>query len=220
MSQHAMVADDNVFARLAREQTGFSLGEWVRVGELEIVKDLLQAGGSPALPGEDEETALMVVCKGGQADLVILLLVADASVDAVNDYGATALMFAASKGNDRLIRHLLAAGVDVHYRDADHDTALVWTASWAFVHYAPAARGRRFHASNQIGETARALAVVYLHKEVEALLDEVGARIGPNVMAACWGRRHDLQTALHAGDVDRVYVLIEYGKVALEPPVL
>lgn len=102
-----------------------------------IVKMLLDAGAETnAIGGTQNETALIVAARNGQADVVRLLVDAGADKERTdknnfyeqNDYfptnHATALIYAASEGHTDVVKILLDAGADKNAKDYFGHTAL------------------------------------------------------------------------------------------------
>jgi ankyrin repeat protein len=82
-------------------------------GNLEFVKELLEAGADVNAVNDYSQTALMAAAGEGREKVVEELLEAGADVNAVNDYSQTALMLAARKGCADVVEELLEAGADV-----------------------------------------------------------------------------------------------------------
>ena len=105
--------------------TGQDLREQARAGEIEGVRSLL-AQPTPDVDGVDAAgwTALMHAVRGGQDEIVEMLLEAGASLDQRNPEGETALHLAATHGRTESARLLLRAGADLEPRDSEGHTPL------------------------------------------------------------------------------------------------
>ncbi len=151
----------------------------------DVVQALLEAGADANAADSEGRTVLMRACKHGQAEVVELLLKAEADVNTGNypnsagimtsgELGWTALMFAASGGHTDIACLLLDA--DANLTDSDY----VWTAL--------------MHAAGNV------------HPDVVRLL--LGASADPNVADDENGRTALMEAAEH-GCVETVRLLVE-----------
>ena len=92
-------------------------------GELEIVEFLL-AHGADVNASSEEETVLGKAVKGGNPEIVKLILEKKPNVNEVYYYRRTALGDAAYGNNPEIIKLLLEHGADVNQQDPDGITAL------------------------------------------------------------------------------------------------
>ncbi|MGB0681537.1 MAG: ankyrin repeat domain-containing protein [Magnetovibrionaceae bacterium] len=93
-------------------------------GEREALARLLEAGGPVDARDGSGQTALMRAAKIGHTDIIALLLLHGAEINAGDERtGATALMFAANRGLADVVDVLLRAGADPGLADRDGWTA-------------------------------------------------------------------------------------------------
>jgi hypothetical protein len=85
-----------------------------KIGNIEIVRLLLEAHADIEAKDLNEETPLMLACLEGHADVVRILLEANADVNAKNIKGDTPLIFAADSGDADTVRILLKAGANIN----------------------------------------------------------------------------------------------------------
>ena len=94
-------------------------------GDPTILSILLDAAGAQVDYNLFGWTALMHASQRGPAEMVLLLLKADAAVDLKGGvYIHTALMYASEEGHTEIVRLLLDAGADPHLRNRYGETAL------------------------------------------------------------------------------------------------
>ena len=122
-----------------------ALGYAILGGHTPIVDRLLAAGADPEMPAGDDLPAVLLVARGGDSELLRLLLEYHVNVNRADPMtGNTPLMLAANRGAIRLVALLINAGADVNLRAKDGWTAL--------------------EAARMVGDT-----------EIEGLLKEAGA---------------------------------------------
>jgi ankyrin repeat protein len=90
----------------------------------EVAAALLAAGAKPDVPTEPHGCALSTAIAKGHLDLGRLLIESGALVNLHPKNGWPPLMHAAANGREAIISKLIAAGADVHFRDADGDSPL------------------------------------------------------------------------------------------------
>lgn len=95
-----------------------------RRGELEVVKDLLEAGADINLCNMDGTNALWAACVASSEIIADLLLHRGCDIDNQNENGATVLMYAASNGRTEWVDYLLRSGADIRLRSLDDFSAL------------------------------------------------------------------------------------------------
>lgn len=95
-----------------------------RRGELEIVRELLEAGNNVNLRNMDGTNALWAACVADSYTITDLLLQRGCKIDNQNDNGATVLMFAAANGCTKWVDYQLAAGADIRLSSLDDYSAL------------------------------------------------------------------------------------------------
>lgn len=93
------------------------------MGQIEIVRTLLESGANPNVPGERHFTALMGAVRTGSVTLVQTLLKAGAEVNALNEDGETALDIAyqnisAAKGQAKFLKAISREELDEETREA------------------------------------------------------------------------------------------------------
>lgn len=121
LQRHCFDAD-NLDARVANNET--ALMRAARLGEIELVSELLRAGASINIRNADGNNALWFACFSGSEELVQLLVNAGADVDNQNDNGATALIYAASAGKTHIVRILAGAGANTKLKTLDDFAAI------------------------------------------------------------------------------------------------
>lgn len=96
-------------------------------GDAAGVEKLLNSGVDPNLKDQLGFTALIMAPRGGNAQVVKLLLAKGADANAKSGLlGYTALMGAAAAGNLEMVKALLASGARVNTRNDDGVTALAF----------------------------------------------------------------------------------------------
>jgi len=98
--------------------------EATKNGNIELVKELIDAGVDVNLQDEDEETALILASVEGHIEIVKLLIEAGADLNIKSRYGKTALMWTSQYGHTEIVKLLIDAGVDLNIKDIDGKTAL------------------------------------------------------------------------------------------------
>ncbi len=100
-----------------------------RMGRVDVIPALLQAGADIEARNEQGHTPLILASYNGHAEATALLLAHGAQVDAADGArGNTALMGTAFKGFDKVAELLLAAGAQVDRRNDAGQTALMLAA--------------------------------------------------------------------------------------------
>jgi hemoglobin len=95
-----------------------------RLGEPDIVNELLTLGAALNLRNADGNNALWLACYSGNVTVVRALIAAGIDLDNRNDNGATCLMYAASAGKTEVVATLLAAGANLKFATLDGFAAL------------------------------------------------------------------------------------------------
>ncbi|MEM7145681.1 MAG: ankyrin repeat domain-containing protein [Verrucomicrobiota bacterium] len=93
-------------------------------GDLDGVRDFLEAGMDVDVPDEAGSTALIRGAENSRAQVVGYLLEQGARTDMVGPNDRTALIGAAQAGADEVVRVLLKAGADPYQQDVDDWSAL------------------------------------------------------------------------------------------------
>ncbi|XP_031235642.1 E3 ubiquitin-protein ligase MIB2 isoform X5 [Mastomys coucha] len=94
------------------------------LGQVELVRLLLQARASMDLPDDEGNTALHYTAMGNQPEATRVLLSAGCGVDAQNGTRSTALHVAVQRGFLEVVKILCERGCDVNLPDAHADTPL------------------------------------------------------------------------------------------------
>lgn len=99
------------------------------VGNLKIVKKLLDFGADVHIPDPDGKTAVHHLCGSGNRnsdlmDILELLLERGADVDAKDHIGRTGLFYACEVDDVKAVQHLIQAGCDVNIQTVCGESAL------------------------------------------------------------------------------------------------
>uniref|UniRef100_A0A8C8ZHL4 RING-type E3 ubiquitin transferase n=1 Tax=Prolemur simus TaxID=1328070 RepID=A0A8C8ZHL4_PROSS len=94
------------------------------LGQVELVRLLLQARAGVDLPDDEGNTALHYSALGNQPEAARVLLSAGCGADALNNTRSTALHVAVQRGFLEVVRVLCERGCDVNLPDAHADTPL------------------------------------------------------------------------------------------------
>ena len=100
-----------------------------KLGDVETVFELLQAGSALDATNADGNNALWLACMGESLDAMDVLIRAGIALNHQNDNGATCLMVAASTGKHAVVEMLLASGADPLLTTLDDFSALDMAAS-------------------------------------------------------------------------------------------
>ncbi|MEO6908789.1 MAG: ankyrin repeat domain-containing protein [Abditibacteriaceae bacterium] len=103
-----------------------ALGVAAPLGNLEIVKMLVEAGADVENGNVPGQSPLVLAASENQDEVISYLLQRGAKPDSNKFQGLTALMVAASMGNSKTTRMLLDAGADVNARTSANGTALIF----------------------------------------------------------------------------------------------
>lgn len=103
-----------VFAVIANVAMAGSLQDAAERGNVELIKQSLDAGADIAAMSEAGDPALVLAALNGHADAVELLLERGADIEARNKGGLTALHAAAYAGNIEVVKLLVAKGATVN----------------------------------------------------------------------------------------------------------
>lgn len=95
-----------------------------RLGEMTMVKALVQLGVDINALNSDGNNALWLACFNDNLEIIDYLVENGIDIDHQNDNGATCLMYAASASKPEVVARLLAAGADTQLQSLDDFTAL------------------------------------------------------------------------------------------------
>ncbi len=96
-----------------------------RLGDKDIVHELLSKQVALQARNADGHNALWHACIGGDSEVIRQLLTAGIHINNQNNQGYTCLMFCALTGKTRLVRQLLDAGADLQLVSYDQRTAVM-----------------------------------------------------------------------------------------------
>ena len=161
------------------------------------------------LPTLQEHLTLLEAVEQGKAEVVNLLLIADAPINEQNTLGHTPLGRAAEAGHVQIVHTLLAHGANIDIPDLRGYTPLLAAADkgWSDIVRLLLEEKAEVNAKSTNGDTALMLAAVGGHKEVVDVLLEKGAvvsvrnRFGRTalMMAACSGKAAIVEALLMRG---------------------
>ncbi|XP_063451139.1 E3 ubiquitin-protein ligase MIB2 isoform X14 [Pan paniscus] len=108
----------------AKNQGRTALQVAAYLGQVELIRLLLQARAGVDLPDDEGNTALHYAALGNQPEAARVLLSAGCRADAINSTQSTALHVAVQRGFLEVVRALCERGCDVNLPDAHSDTPL------------------------------------------------------------------------------------------------
>lgn len=100
-----------------------------KLGQLDIVEELLSLGVDISVLNTDGCNALWLACYSGSHAVIERLIAAGISIDNQNGNGATCLMYVASNSKPDLVKLLLEKGANAKLKNFDDSTALDLAAS-------------------------------------------------------------------------------------------
>ena len=103
-----------------------ALIEAANKGQVDVSRNLIQAGADPNIQDSLRGTALIWSAVNGQVDILSHLLQAGADPNIQAIHGSTALMWAARNGYFDFVSQLLNTGADPHLKSHNGRTALDW----------------------------------------------------------------------------------------------
>lgn len=177
--KHLMVSDVVPGTGDAADAANRALLAAVERDDKFAVIDALKAGASGAAKSPSGRPAILIAAANNNADIVNLLMVARADVNAPGIWGETALMVAVQNNNIPIIRILLNAGADLARRDAAGSTALclsVRSGSPELVKLLVSS-GADPNLPNTSGETPLWLATEQDRPEIASILLSLGAKV-------------------------------------------
>ena len=95
------------------------------MGDINIVRLLLEYGANPNIQDNRGETSLMMASSNNYTDIVELLLENNADPNIINSDGETSLLIASKYGRINIVRLLLENGVDLDIQDNRGRTSLI-----------------------------------------------------------------------------------------------
>ncbi|KAK6168546.1 hypothetical protein SNE40_021058 [Patella caerulea] len=177
-------------------------------GELNIVRELLEAGVDPNAVDNDNWSALLCAAKEGHLEIVIELLERDAAIEHRDMCGWTPLMWASYKGRVIVVQELLEKGANPN-AEAEHNmTSLAWASGRGHIDIVVMLleKGAKPNAADKYGTTpliwAARKGIVEI---VEALLAE-----GANADASGMNSWTPLLVATKGGYTEVVQALLKY----------
>ncbi len=129
-SQHQIVTSSEQFENKISsymcpdKKLASSLFEASAEGDSKRVQDLLNNGAEPDCIGPRGFTSLIIAASNGHADIVRLLIGAEANINAATG-GWTSLIFASDRGYKEIVSVLLDAGADINLSRPGGYTALM-----------------------------------------------------------------------------------------------
>jgi len=123
---HAMDVGEN---RIDQKRLNLRLLKWVKSGNTQRVRVLLEQGADVNATDDLEESALMWAVKTNKLKMCKFLIENGADVNATHgEYEETALMWAADHGRLEACQLLINAGANIYAKSEDGMTALMWAA--------------------------------------------------------------------------------------------
>lgn len=180
------------------------------IGDVASVELALRDGVDVNWHNDKMETPLLYAIRGGQLEVVTVLLAAGALVNKAGQNGWSPLMCASSRGHAHIVQALLAAGADVNQTDDEGEAVLAMASREGHAHVVTllvAAGADAKHRRRIDGSTALHEAVHGRCRQVFKVL--VGA--GANVDIGNRYQATPLGLASWLGYVDSVAALLEEG---------
>jgi ankyrin repeat protein len=121
--KHRKGGNKGAGAEKATGTDGAALTNAALMGQVDIVRTLLQSGADPKAADKEHFTALMAAVRAGNIELVQMLLKAGADVNALNEERETALDLAydniqAAKGQAKFLKMMSGDDMDAEMREA------------------------------------------------------------------------------------------------------
>ena len=183
------------------------------VGDIRLVRELLDSGVDPNFRDIDGQIALMVASLKGYTDIVRLLLENGADPNIRDIDGVTGLILASKNGYVDIVRLLLKNGADPNLKDEDGYTALILASKNGYTETVKLLLEKRADPNIQPYDkenTALIQASKNGYVDIVRLLLENGAN--PNIISQYGYQRYGtaLQAAKYYGAQDVVELLESY----------
>ncbi|XP_071846169.1 uncharacterized protein [Apostichopus japonicus] len=178
-----------------------------QLGNLDLVKELLQREADVRAMDEDKWTPLIFAAREGHLDIVKALVDKGSVIDHADVNGWTALMWASYKGHANVVIELLLRGAQPNVQAHHGVTPIIWAAGrgHADVVRALLRQGAKVNSADKYGTTALVWAARKGHVDcVRALLES-----GANVDAAGMNSWTALIVASRGGFTEVVSILLE-----------
>ncbi|KAK7097954.1 kinase D-interacting substrate of 220 kDa B-like [Littorina saxatilis] len=177
-------------------------------GELNIVRELLEAGVDPNAVDNESWSALLCASKEGHLEIVIELLEHQALLEHKDMCGWTALMWASYKGRIIVVQELLDRSANPNAKADHHMTSLAWAAGRGHTEIVQMliSKGAKVNTADKYGTTPLIWACRKGYIDiVEALLAE-----GANADACGMNSWTPLLVATRGGHSDVVHSLLQH----------
>ena len=192
-----------------QEQLNESLLEAAKAGNLEQLKELIEAKADVNSTGEYDNTALMIAADFNHIPCVQALIEARANINQSNTYGDTALNRSALNQRLFCVQALINANANVNHPNNCGNTALSWATTWKHVSISEALAEAFLHLPN--AEQQKKIVILLGLNKCRNKLNSLGfgknfaSAFKPYLRAALYDQnKHDFENSIACQEVNKL----------------